>query len=303
MDSHYHKIGISDLVKVFPQTGSSIEDSLFVADVEYDRAMKVLWHPCRFDGYLVVCCRKGRFNVNINLGRYEVEEGSLVVCTPGNFFQLDSVEMEDVRESRFVVIAAREDVLSGLNVDLSRLLEESVSLFDNPCISLTPSEIDVFDRYVDISRSILSVDNTGAMDALRSLASSALYLLGGIWGERIEKARALSAGRNLRTKTLFHEFLKLVSEYHCTERNVSFYADKLCLTPKYLSKVIRNASGKSAPQWIDSYVILEAKNMLKYSEMTIKEVVYRLHFPDASSFYKFFKAHTGVIPSEYRKKL
>jgi AraC-like DNA-binding protein len=83
-------------------------------------------------------------------------------------------------------------------------------------------------------------------------------------------------------------------------RNVGFYADKLCLTPKYLSKLIKTTSGKSAPEWIDSYVILEAKNLLKYSDIAIKEIVYRLNFPNQSVFYKFFKARTGMTPSEYR---
>ncbi len=81
---------------------------------------------------------------------------------------------------------------------------------------------------------------------------------------------------------------------------VGFYADKLCLTPKYLSKLIRNATGRSAPEWIDAYVILEAKNMLKYSNATIKEIVFRLNFPNQSVFYKFFKARTGMTPTEYR---
>ncbi|MBQ2151347.1 MAG: AraC family transcriptional regulator, partial [Bacteroidales bacterium] len=77
-------------------------------------------------------------------------------------------------------------------------------------------------------------------------------------------------------------------------------ADKLCLTPKYLSKLVRSVSGRSGPEWIDSFVLVEAKNMLKYSEMSIKEIVYRLNFPSSSVFYKFFKSHTGQTPSEYR---
>ena len=90
------------------------------------------------------------------------------------------------------------------------------------------------------------------------------------------------------------------TEYHTKYRNVGFYADKLCLTPKYLSKLIKTATGRSAPEWIDSYVILEAKNLLKYSGTTIKEIVFKLNFPNQSVFYKFFKARTGMTPTEYR---
>ena len=80
-----------------------------------------------------------------------------------------------------------------------------------------------------------------------------------------------------------------------------YYAERLCLTPKYLSKVIKQVSGRSAPEWIDAFVVLEAKNMLRYSDMAIKEIVYTLHFPNQSVFYKFFKSHTGQTPSEYRR--
>ena len=95
-------------------------------------------------------------------------------------------------------------------------------------------------------------------------------------------------------------FIKLVSEYHTSHRNVGFYADKLCLTPKYLSRVVRDVTGRSAPEWIDAFVILEAKNLLKYSGLAIKEIVYKLSFPNQSVFYKFFKSRTGMTPSEYR---
>ena len=103
-----------------------------------------------------------------------------------------------------------------------------------------------------------------------------------------------------RIKTVFDQFIQLVLEYHTVHRNVGFYADRLNLTPKYLSRIIKEASGRSAPEWIDDYVVLEAKNLLKYSGLAIKEVVYQLNFPSQSVFYKFFKARTGMTPTEYK---
>ena len=104
-----------------------------------------------------------------------------------------------------------------------------------------------------------------------------------------------------RSKVIFDRFIGVVSEYHTQERGVAFYADKLCLTPKYLSKLVKAASGRSAPDWIDAYVMLEAKNMLKYSDIPIKEIVSRLNFPNPSTFHKFFKAKAGLTPLQYRK--
>ena len=73
------------------------------------------------------------------------------------------------------------------------------------------------------------------------------------------------------------------------------------MTPKYLSKLIKGLSGRSAHEWIDSFVILEAKNLLKYSDLTIKQIVYQLNFPNQTTFYRFFKTQTGMTPTEYRR--
>jgi AraC-like DNA-binding protein len=107
--------------------------------------------------------------------------------------------------------------------------------------------------------------------------------------------------RTARSQATVDRFIRLVTEHHMTEHYLQFYANELEITPKYLSKLVRDVTGRSAPDWIDSFLVLEAKNMLKYSDLAIKEIVFKLNFPDQSSFYKFFKLHTGMIPSEYRK--
>ena len=72
------------------------------------------------------------------------------------------------------------------------------------------------------------------------------------------------------------------------------------LTPKYLTTIIRKTTGRTASEWIDDYVVLEAKNLLKYSTMSIQEVAYSLNFPNQSFFGKYFKEHTGLTPTAYR---
>jgi len=84
-------------------------------------------------------------------------------------------------------------------------------------------------------------------------------------------------------------------------RSVEFYADKLSLTPKYLTTVVRETSGKTAHDWIIEYVILSAKALLKSTNITIQEISDRLNFPSQSFFGKYFKQQTGMSPVEYRK--
>ena len=138
------------------------------------------------------------------------------------------------------------------------------------------------------------------MEALGSLVSSLSYYLGSIWSGRLSEAVHKPQSPSVKAKYIYDHFLRLVTDYHTTERNMAFYADKLCLTPKYLSKLVKSVSGRSAPDWIDSFVILESKNLLKYSDLSIKEIVVKLNFPNQSVFYKFFKSHTGKTPSQYR---
>ena len=105
-----------------------------------------------------------------------------------------------------------------------------------------------------------------------------------------------------RCEVLFDEFMSLLQQYNKRERNVSFYAKQLNITPKYLSSVVKEVSGKTAARWIDESVILEAKALLKYSGMSIQEIAYHLNFSTQSFFGKYFKQHTGTSPSRYKRK-
>jgi transcriptional regulator GlxA family with amidase domain len=99
---------------------------------------------------------------------------------------------------------------------------------------------------------------------------------------------------------LVKKFLKLVQTHCKEERGLNFYAGKLCITPKHLSKVIKENSNMSAAAWIDNSVVLEAQAMLKSTNMTIQQISDELNFPSQSFFGKFFKRITGVSPKEYK---
>ena len=94
--------------------------------------------------------------------------------------------------------------------------------------------------------------------------------------------------------------MRPLARHYMQQRSVGFYAGQLNLTPKYLTTLIRKTSGRTAVEWIDDYVVLEAKNLLKYSTMSIQEIAYYLNFSNQSFFGKYFKSHTGMTPSAYR---
>lgn len=100
---------------------------------------------------------------------------------------------------------------------------------------------------------------------------------------------------------LYARFMDLLFMHHRWERSVAFYASKMCITSKYLTTVIKAASGKTPSEWIREETIKEIEHMLCHTQMPIKEIVYWFNFPNASFFGKYFKAQKGISPKHYRK--
>ena len=101
--------------------------------------------------------------------------------------------------------------------------------------------------------------------------------------------------------SIVERFLELVHEHYREERMISYYADRMCLTPKYLSKIVKDNTGRPASEWIENYIILEARAMLQNSDMTIQQIAQSLNFPNQSFFGKYFKRATGMSPKQYRQ--
>lgn len=279
---------------------ASLGNDFFLKEIRYDNSMQQLRHPFRFDGYIGLFCLSGSFTVEINMKRYKIQPNNFMVCVPGYIMHICDIDTTPSEDLHFIIVAMSKDYMPAIRLDVNRLFNEGMTVLETPVVSLNEKEYALCKKYMDLALDVLSSTLSDKKGVLSHLIASVMHLFSQIWDRHIESARSTGTAATPRNKMIFEQFLKLVAEYHTTYRNMAFYAERMCLTPKYLSKLIKQASGRSAPEWIDSFVILEAKNLLKYSDTTIKEIVYRLHFPNQSVFYKFFKAHTGMTPSEYR---
>ncbi len=306
MSDSLFTLDIKDLKEMFPTDRvDSLSDDFIIShltaqELLADKRMQFLKKPFRFNGYLAYFCLGGEINLEINLRAFTVSRGTLVINTPGNICRAQSIGEDKVQDVNIIIMAMSPEFLTTIRLDFNSLYRESNSILDNPCISLSQEEFETCRMYMRIAEQLIHSGAARSRDALRYLISSVFYYLGNIWTEKISEARKTADKGSVRSKMTADSFIKLVVEHHNEERNMAFYADKLCLSPKYLSKLVKAQTGRSAPEWIDAFVILEAKNLLKYSELSIKEIVYKLHFPNQSVFYKFFKAHTGMTPSDYR---
>lgn len=291
-------VNVSHLREAFKESDQvGIDNDFCIVNMKFRRRERTLNFPFRFDGILLVWCIKGRLSVSINLNDYILKENTLFLCVPGNIFKLNEI-ISDEEELHYVCIAMSREFAADQKVDVNKTFSNGLSLMDDPSVALSDEESAMIADYIDMMGKVARSELTYKKESIQSLWTSMIYIFAGVLDNRA-KAKDPAESTN-RSRLLFEQFISLVAKYHGQYRNVGFYADKLCLTPKYLSKLIKNATGRSAPEWIDAYVILEAKNMLKYSNETIKEIVYKLNFPNQSVFYKFFKARTGMTPSEYR---
>jgi AraC-like DNA-binding protein len=167
---------------------------------------------------------------------------------------------------------------------------------------------DLLIRYFDLLDANARLNSREGSEQLsrsisRSLLTATLYQLM-ILSEECNPTQLTGeepTGRQRSRRVIYtHEFVRLVRKFFRQERTVKFYADKLCISPKYLSLVIKESTGRSAAEIIDEYVVLEAKNMLRFSSKNVQQVAYDLNFPNQSSFGKYFKHQTGMSPSEFQ---
>jgi len=109
------------------------------------------------------------------------------------------------------------------------------------------------------------------------------------------------ASSRSREQTIFDRFLQLVTQ-HCAEHHqIGYYADRMCLTERYLGTVIRQTSGTTAKEWIDRALITQAKVLLRHSDKSVVQISEDLNFPNPAFFSKYFKRLTAMTPLEYRE--
>lgn len=300
----YHEVNIRELKHLSQGSivNDNLSDDLFIAEMHYESKMDIIEYPCRFHGYIAFFCIKGEFEVEINLKKFTIRKDSMFIYTPGNIVRVTNIDPREKESVHFVVVAISEDLMSSTRFYFSKLYNESLRLLESPCVVINENERGLYRKYFDLIQEVSKMRMPNMRESVTALISSIFYLMGAMWTDRLTAAKKNGGDEmSTRSKIVLEDFLLLVRDYHTKERSLSFYADKLYLTPKYLSKLIKSVSGKSAHEWIDSFVILEAKNLLKYSDMSIKSIVYDLNFPNQTTFYRFFKTKTGMTPSEYRK--
>ena len=250
-------------------------------------------HPFKMNATVAIICTKGTMSGYINLKKYTVKAPCLFIVLADQILQYEHIS--DDFHGHFIIMSER--FLSGLFEDIDKKFPLFRSVQNNPAIPLGPGGLNAMVNYYGmLQRAVRVKEHPHRLQIAKHLTLALFYGLGS------QYHIIPSNEKKTKQELLVEEFLTYAKATFKEQRSVDFYADKLCLTPKYLSKVVKETSGKSATEWINDYVILEAKALLSSSNMTIQQISNELNFPSQSFFGKYFKRIVGVSPKEYRNK-
>ena len=276
-----------------------IGDDFFITRLQEKPQYAYLQYPFRVDCYLAAYCVEGSVNCSVNLTDYHLTTGTLLLITPGNILRISQPDELD-RNLRVTLICVSASYISNIGINPSKVLVEAVEVLRDPCIHLSDDEAEMLHKYVNLALDITKTDSQFVKESIGGLVSSVFYQFAGFLANSKRREDMEKPVRTTRQRQMLEQFMKLAINDHAREHLVGYYADKMCVTPKYLSKIVKETSGRSVPDWLSELLILDAKNMLRHTDMTIKEISARLYFPSQSFFFRFFKNHTGQTPTQYR---
>jgi AraC-like DNA-binding protein len=261
-----------------------------------DSQMQVFRFPCRIDAFIIGVGTEGETSVSFNLHEFKLKKDSIFIFTPKNVLQVNSQQY-----FKADVIAISPDFMRRINIDIKNMMPLFLKFVENPALTLTPEESrSMRGMIAQIERETRGPETHFSIDIVSGLIAATIYKVGDIMYHYLAEHPEGQNNSHNRAEEYFKQFTHLLGEHFREERSVGFYARQLCITPKYLTTLIKRISGQSVSEWIDNYVILEAKTLLKYSTMSIQEIAYYLNFPNQSFFGSYFKRNTGMSPSQYK---
>ena len=249
-------------------------------------------------GNVLVILVSGHMNVELNTEVINIDGPAVLSLSHGSLVSLCPTSD---RELDAYILLYSPGFLRDINISFSSISVDTIVAHSSPVLELREREVHMLLRYVSIIHQVMSDTFNTQLNRhiVSSLTSALFYQVMLFFYRRIDFDDVHSGPRR---NSYVQDFLKLVHVHYTTERSISFYASKLFISPKYLSLLVKEATGRSAACWIDHFVIMEAKNLLRYSGKNVQQVAYALNFSNQSSFGKYFKHLTGLSPTEFQKQ-
>lgn len=227
--------------------------------------------------YQIAIVKNGSIEIECNLQPLTLSPGDILVFCPGTLLCTKG----KTSDYDATVISLHPDEVSG------------IPSFGYKKLKITDSDIPSY--YISIISHLLK-EHKSAGSVVLSVRSFIVYLT------ELRQEDAVREQRLDRRNEIFNSFVGLLNEHGIRHHISGYYADRLNISLNYLNDIVKEKSGRTVYQWINEYLITEAKAVLIHTTNTVQQISDSLNFPNSAFFCKFFKTHTGYTPSQFRKK-
>lgn len=284
-DISRHREKISDITDRFAIKNFVLQgESLISPDQSLDESFI-------FNGFILTVCLKGESTIQVNYRNFDLKKGHIFTYIPNQIFSVKERSDDFLIENLF--LSADYVLQLPLRKDfdlLKRVAGEPLQKISAEALHHMLEFHSLIAKHHRREENPYREDQTKALIFALLMEVALLYST-----SATETSSAVS-----RQELLTDEFFKLMLTHYQKERSVAYYADKLCLTPKYLSMTVKKITGHPISDWINEAVVIEAKRMLKSTDLTALQISEELNFPNPSFFGRFFKQYTGMTPLEYK---
>ena len=285
------KVELDDLRPYAAPTSPEGEDILIVEDFSrIDFAGKAF----KSDFFLIGFCESGVSDFFVN--------SRPVTLQAGDFYILFGQQVVDrVKQSpdfHLVALVQDRNYVQETLISMLHLWPYLFHLMESPVLRLTPDEQATLHRsYNTILQRLSNRGHTFWRESVRTMMQTFYFDI----CDAVERRNPQRERFRSRLNFVFYNFMQILSANYFREREVAWYAERLKLTPKYLSEVVKQVSGRTVSSWISSMVVMEIKNRLRNTDHSVKEIATQLHFPNQSFLGKYFKNLVGISPLDYRR--
>lgn len=267
----------------------SDDDIVIMDSIKHLKAGKMT----RFPVNIILICTNGIGQIEINGDKFELRKNDILIMPPNTF--ADNAMSSDDFECRIMILT---------NKIIHSFLRPYVNIWNQVLYSnkskvhtIKSNDASASVKFYELINILKHLENNKYKNLImQSLIKGTILAICGA----LDKSSSDKEGCYTQGDIIFRRFLDLLDSTKTKRQTVEYYANKLFITPKYLSVVCKNSSGKTAMQWIHEYVNEDIRYYLKQTDLSIKEITDILGFPNASFFGRYVREHFGVSPKVFR---
>lgn len=245
---------------------------------------------CRLKAGIFALCVSGTLKASINLKEYTLQPGDLVTLIPGSIIQF--CEETDAVQLSFIGFSS--SFMEGVNL-IQSTTDNVTTIYEHPVMPLDIKKTQQLNDFLKLLERIVMEEGKINPEIVKHILQGLMIGIGDLYRGKQWPNQTLTRSDEIQKK-----FLGLVMKHYTSNRQTSFYASHLSISPQHLCMIVKQKTGRSVSDIIADMVIMDAKSQLKSTDLTIQEISYSLNFPNVSFFGKYFKRYVGVSPQKFR---